>query len=280
MPFDLEDEFGDILQKARDGKSWSPRDLSSATGIPGNEIRRMESYELIPADPVILQLAQKLDLDGPSLQIIAKGGWKPRPSSSDPAFDIVCLNVFMGSYPVKCYLLRCVATGATAIVDTGGNPSAVIRKAREIEVEPEMILLTHCHPDHAGGQDILDREFNCPTYVDEKELRPPAGRDLRFVTDGDVIELGSLRINVMSTPGHTAGGITYRVNNTLFSGDVIFAGSMGRANSSWDDLYNSIATKLFALPSETVVHPGHGPATTVGEEKQNNPFFVGKFMAG
>ena len=279
MPSVLEDELGDILQKARDGKSWSPKDLASATGISGDEIRRMERYELIPEDAAVKRLAEALGLHAPSLLAIARGAWKPHPAVTDPAFDLICLNVFMGSYPVKCYLLRCGSTGATAVVDTGGNPSAVISEARKIEAEPAMILLTHCHPDHAGGQDVLDREFKCPTYVDEKEQKPPGRRDLRFVADGQVIELGRLSVHVIETPGHTAGGITYRVNNTLLSGDAIFAGSMGRANSSWDDLYNSIATKLFAFPPETVIHPGHGPATTVGEEKLNNPFFAGKLKA-
>ena len=129
---------------------------------------------------------------------------------------------------------------------------------------------------HAQMRGILDREFKCPTYVDEKEQKPPGRRDLRFVADGQVIELGTLSVHVIETPGHTAGGVTYRVNNTLLSGDAIFAGSMGRANSSWDDLYNSITTRLFAFPPETLIHPGHGPATTVGEEKRNNPFFAGK----
>jgi len=277
---DLEDEFGDILQKARDGKSWSPKDLANATGIPSDEIRRMENYELIPTDSAIMRLAEALDLHGPSLLTIAKGAWKPLPASSDPEFDVNCMDVLMGSYPVKCYLLRCVTTGATAVVDTGGNPSAVIRKAKELGVTPQKILLTHCHPDHAGGQDILDREFNCPTYVDIKEQRPPGCRDLKFVKDGEVLDLGGLRIHVIFTPGHTAGGITYRINKTVLSGDVLFAGSMGRANSSWDNLYNSIATRLFVLPPETVVHPGHGPATTVGEEMLHNPFFAGKSRAG
>ena len=280
MPSDLEDAFGDILQKARDGKSWLPKDLARATGIPSEGIRRMENYELIPTDSIIIKLAKALDLHSPSLLAIAKGTWKPRPPSVDPAFDVICMDVFMGSYPVKCYLLRCGSTGAAAVVDTGGNPEAVISKARDMGVVPQKILLTHAHPDHSGGQEILDREFNCPTYIDKREQRPPGGRDLRFVKDGEVLNLGSLRINVISTPGHTPGGVTYRVNKTLLSGDVIFAGSMGRANSSWDNLFNSITSRLFSLPPETAIHPGHGPATTVGEEKRHNPFFAGKFMRG
>ena len=274
----LEDEFGDVLQKARDGKSWSPDDLADATRIPIDDIRRMESCELIPEDSIILQIAKALSLHGPSLLVSAKQTWKPDLPLIDSEIDLTCLNVFMGSYPVKCYLIRCPSTGATGIVDTGGNPQAVIKKAKELGVKPEMILLTHCHPDHAGGQDILDREFNCPTFVDSKEEQPPSRRDLHFANDGDVINLGKLEIKVLSTPGHTAGGLTYHVNKTLLSGDAIFAGSMGRANSSWSDLYESITRRLFTFPMDTIIHPGHGPATTVGEEKMHNPFFAGDYV--
>ena len=80
----------------------------------------------------------------------------------------------------------------------------------------------------------------------------------------------------METPGHTAGGVSYLINQTLISGDVIFSGSMGRANSSWVDLFNSITQKVLRLPDVTSLHPGHGPATTVGQEKEHNPFFLGR----
>ena len=88
--------------------------------------------------------------------------------------------------------------------------------------------------------------------------------------------LGKLRILCIETPGHTAGGVSYLINQTLLSGDVIFAGSMGRANSSWKDLFNSITQKVLRLPDATGIHPGHGPATTVGQEKAHNPFFTGR----
>lgn len=277
MASNLEDEFGDILQKARDGKSWSQKDLSRATGIPVQGIDRMESYEMIPSDLVIQKLADALNLHCPSLVNIAKDTWQPRPQKlNDLDVDIFCLEVLMGLYPVKCYLLRCKSSGAGLIIDTGGDPNAVIRKARECGIAPQKILLTHAHPDHAGGLDQLVREFNCPVYIDKKEPKPGGGRDWRFVEGGESLDLGSQRIKVLSTPGHTRGGVTYQVNGNVISGDIIFAGSMGRANSSWDKLFNSVTRKILCLPDETVILPGHGPATTVGEEKKHNPFFCGK----
>jgi glyoxylase-like metal-dependent hydrolase (beta-lactamase superfamily II) len=121
----------------------------------------------------------------------------------------------------------------------------------------------------------LSDAFHCPTYIDHNEPKPKGSRNFQIVKDGDELTLGNLRILCIETPGHTAGGISYLINKTLLSGDVIFAGSMGRANSSWQDLFNSITQKVLRLPDATGIYPGHGPATTVGQEKEHNPFFIG-----
>ena len=139
-----------------------------------------------------------------------------------------------------------------------------------------MILLTHAHPDHAGGLGELSSAFDCPTYIDHKEPRPRGSNNFKVVKDGDELQLGKLRIRCIETPGHTTGGVSYLINQTLISGDVIFAGSMGRANSSWSDLFNSITEKVLRLPDNIGIYPGHGPATTVGQEKNHNPFFIGR----
>ena len=272
----LEDELGDILQKARDGKMWSQDDLVKATDISGEDIRRIESYQLTPENSVIEKLAKTLDLDGPALIEIAQERWIPKPPDSDPDFDLVCLNVFMGEYPVNCYLLRCKKTHETAVVDTGANPKKIISKAKEMNVCPSMILLTHAHPDHAGGLGELSNAFDCPTYIDHKEPKPRGSSNFKIVKEGDELTLGKLRIQCKETPGHTNGGVSYLINQTLLSGDVIFAGSMGRANSSWSDLFNSITEKVLRLPDNISIYPGHGPATTVGQEKNHNPFFIGR----
>lgn len=277
METELEDELGDILQKARDGKAWSQNDLARATGISLAEIARIENYQFTPPDAAIQKLADALDLHGPSLVAIAKGDWIPaQKTCTDPDFELICLRVLMGLYPVKCYLLICKKTRETAVIDTGANPEAIIKKAGELGVQPTKILLTHAHPDHAGGLKHLDRQFNCPTWICPNEPRPSGSRDFRLVKDEDRIELGKIRIRAISTPGHTSGGVSYHINKAVVSGDAIFAGSMGRANSSWSDLYHSITNKLLTLPDDTTLYPGHGPSTTVGEERSHNPFFCGK----
>ena len=270
----LEDELGDVLEKARNGKNWTQSDMARVSGVSLDDISRMERYEFVPDESVLKNLAEVLDLHAASLIAIAQGTWAPKPIEPDPApFDTVCLDLFVGTYAVKCYLVICRATQTSALIDTGGNPDAVIKKAKELNIQPEKILLTHAHFDHAGGLELLNKAYNCPAWIDEKELRPSGSLDFKFLKDGEIIKLGNLDIEVLFTPGHTAGGVSYKIHDSVFSGDAIFAGSMGRANSSWSGLYTAITKRLLTLPDHTRLFPGHGPATTVGEEKRHNPFF-------
>lgn len=278
MATGLEDELCDILQKAREGRRVSLIQLAKNSGIFLEDIHRAENEGFIPSDETIQKLANALELHGPSLVDIAKGVWVPDQPEPSADFEVFCIEAFMGKYPVKCYLLKCNETGAVAVIDTGGNPEVVIKKTRELGVTPSMILLTHSHSDHEGGVHILDTAFNCPVWSDKMEHLSVGCRKQQFAADGDIIELGKLKIKCLSTPGHTIGGISYYVSKAVFSGDVIFAGSMGRANSSFTKLFQAVIEKILVLPDDTAIYPGHGPTTTVGQEKLHNPFFCGKVV--
>ncbi|MEE1298689.1 MAG: MBL fold metallo-hydrolase [Muribaculaceae bacterium] len=188
--------------------------------------------------------------------------------------------------------------GEAAVIDPGMSNSreceALKRFLEDNRLTLKMVLLTHEHVDHIMGTGFLTEEYGCPVYghagdivMGQKsdvqlrafnlqcEMKPFAVTD--EVTDGSVIELGDEKIEVLHTPGHSMGGVVYYMpeSGCAFVGDTIFQMSIGRtdlAGGDYDTLINSIRMKLMVLPEETVLYPGHGVATTVGDERQYNPF--------
>ena len=160
-------------------------------------------------------------------------------------------------------------------------------------LKPEAILLTHAHADHIFGVKSLQDEFGIPVYMHPEERKilqfntelcgpfrmpvPDSGFSFTEILDGSVVEIASMRFEVIGTPGHTPGGVCYyeRQNETLLSGDTLFAGTIGRSDLKWgeyDDLIRSVMEKLMVLDSRTRVFPGHGPQTSIAREKSTNPF--------
>ncbi|MCL2698464.1 MAG: MBL fold metallo-hydrolase [Oscillospiraceae bacterium] len=184
--------------------------------------------------------------------------------------------------------------GEALLIDPEENSAYIIEKCRKLQVNPVAILLTHGHFDHIGAVNGLKEALKLPVYAGKDEeylLTDPSyngsakiGRTPLSVTadvlldDGEMIKLAGFKIKAISTPGHTAGGICYyfESENVLISGDVLFADSFGRTDlpgGSQKDLADSIINKLFMLPDETQVYPGHGRSTSVGHEKKNNPIY-------
>lgn len=214
------------------------------------------------------------------------------------SFNIVTLIVT--SLEVNCYLCWDPATGDGVIIDPGGNESDIRKNVGRLGFAPKAILLTHGHADHIGAVESLRSQLNIPLYAASDEvslLQDPAqnmsaffeqpiaiGQPEQLVKDEDLILIGSLRFTVLATPGHTPGGVCYLddTNGNLFCGDTLFQGSIGRTDLPGGDtktLLNSIHTKILALPDSVVCYPGHGPRTTVGAERHNNPFLTGAYFA-
>jgi len=196
----------------------------------------------------------------------------------------------VGPLASNCYIVGDEATREGAIIDPADEAGNILSSVTELGLSVKSIILTHGHPDHlaalkevkeATGAEIMVHEddagypeqealalafgFNCPTP-------PPPDRLLK---DGDDIDIGSLRFTVIHTPGHTPGGICLLGHRVLFSGDTLFNSGIGRYDLPGGDyarLMNSLQDRLMALPDETIVHPGHGPRTTIGAERRNNPF--------
>jgi hydroxyacylglutathione hydrolase len=274
MAYALEDEFGDIIGKAKRGLGLSSSQVASHAGITASQLSQMENYTLKPTEAQVYKLAEILKLDGAKLLEIATERWAPDPvAPGDDAHEVVTITALVGGWPVNAYLLVCKATNEAAIIDTAAHPDLILRKIKETGVKPTTILLTHAHGDHANGLPDLEKATGCPTYIHANEPKPRSSQSLRQLNHGDEVSVGKLTVKALNTPGHTPGGCSYFTRSTAFVGDAIFAGSVGGPNISLSDELTTVQNHLLSLPDGVRLFPGHGPPTTVGEEKAGNPFF-------
>ena len=275
MAYTLEDEFGDIIGKARRGQNLSQSETATAAGITEAELARMEKYTLKPTETQVFRIAEVLNLDGTKLLDIATEQWEPEPSeqTNDANLEVITISAPVGGWPVNAYLLICKATDDAAIIDTAAHPDLILEQLDARNVNPTTILLTHAHSDHTDGLSQLQTETGCETYIHKNEPKPRSKKKLREVAHGDVLSIGELMVSIVNTPGHTPGGCSFLTQRVAFVGDAIFAGSVGGPNISYQDEIESVRDNLLSLPDTVRLFPGHGPTTTVGEEKLHNPFF-------
>ncbi len=192
----------------------------------------------------------------------------------------------------NCYLLIDQNTRAAAVIDPGCNPEKILSEIEQHQVQVKYIINTHGHWDHTGANLPIQAATGAEILIhhaDEPLLSNPelslaflwrradkAGEADRLLDDGDKIELGQLELSVIHTPGHTEGGICLLCEDLLFSGDTLFRLSVGRSDFPGGDhdlLLNSLVTKLLPLADDLIVLPGHGSASRLGYEKEQNPFF-------
>lgn len=280
----LEDEFGDIILKARAGLGLSVDFVSKHTGMTKTEVTMVEGYSKFPNLREIELLAAVLHLNPIRLGDIAFHRYVPKPTPSVLEKSVLTIIGHVGKYEVKGYLVVDPSTKEAAMIDTANNPEGMIDAISKNGWKLKFILLTHTHQDHIGGLKEILEQIKVPVYVSQEEVDNLGGlwdsKKDRMVREGDKIILGKIGFDVLEIPGHTAGGRGYFSSKSIppfgFFGDSIFAGSLGRAYSinSYPDLLRSVKDKVFVLDEDTVIYPGHGPATTVGEEMVHNPFFV------
>ena len=198
----------------------------------------------------------------------------------------------VGITQTNCYIVGCEETREGAVIDPGGNPERIIKAIQESGLTIRYVFNTHCHFDHMGANadvvaatsallalhpaelPILQAQGGASWFGVPVQESPSPDVEL---ADGQVIEVGKLRFQVLYTPGHSPGGVTFYLEeeSAAFDGDVLFAMGVGRTDlpgGDWDTLMRSICEVLFALPDDTVLYPGHGPKTTVEREKKSNPW--------
>ena len=186
----------------------------------------------------------------------------------------------LGAYQTNCYIIWAEGSKTCAVIDPGYEPERVLSETARLGLTIEAILLTHGHFDHVGAVRDLAAEIGCPVFIHEAELSMPpaftAGPLYHTHTcgEGDALSLAGLTLKVLHTPGHTPGGVCLQVENALFCGDTLFAGSCGRTDlpgGSMTTLRKSLA-RLCTLPDELAIYPGHGESSVLGEEKRYNPY--------
>lgn len=197
-------------------------------------------------------------------------------------------SLVVGMFATNCYLIGCPETREAAVIDPGFEGKKIVNEIRELGLQIKYIINTHGHVDHISANSQIKEVTGGLICLHEKDLqlyRNPsfglsagAGKQPDpdwLVVEGDKITFGSIQLQVLETPGHTEGGISLLGPGLVFTGDTLFAGSVGRTDlpgGSLEQQIQSIHTKLMVLPVKTVVYPGHGPDSTIGREKQANPF--------
>lgn len=272
----LEDTFADVLRKAMRGVGVTEKQLADATGITAATIGEWLKEKGAAGDAQARALATVLRLDGGKLADSAAQRWTPPPielpdvrrHSQEP-------------HPSNGYVFFLDGGREAALVDPAGIPQNLLRLLRDGHYHLRYILVTHKHPDHCDATADVAAAFPAAKIVmhalDVHAIGSLASK-ATLLRDGETLPFGDgSTIRMLHTPGHTDGSSSYLFQDALFSGDTLFAASVGGAfgdASTYDDILNSVRSKLFTLPDDTVVMPGHGPPTTIELEKRHNPFFT------
>jgi hydroxyacylglutathione hydrolase len=176
-------------------------------------------------------------------------------------------------FGTNCYIVVCPTSGEGVIVDTPGEASKILARAEDVRVR--YIVITHTHLDHLGAFPQVRDKLKAPVAIHPLEAEIlPSPPDLTL-EDGDVVNFGTVSLRVLHTPGHTPGSLCLLTGKHLFSGDTLFPGGPGKTGTpaAFEQIVNSITEKLFILPDDTLVYPGHGEDTILGKEKQEFAVF-------
>lgn len=268
----LEDEVGDILAKAQKGCGWTDADVARQSGVAVEEYRRLRQGG---GDAQLLSaVAEALGLSARALVVLAEGSWYPEVPTVEGLRPVV---MPFRDWTVNAYIVRAPASREAIVCDAGTSAAPLLAVVKEEGLTPVALLITHTHRDHVGGLGELRDAFpEMVLYAPEKE--PLANAET--VRAGDRFDLVGLTLEALLVSGHSPGQTAYAVEGlarpVVIVGDALFAGSVGGAGEKLAEQLERNRTELLGRPHETVLCPGHGPLTTVGQERQYNAFLAGQ----
>jgi glyoxylase-like metal-dependent hydrolase (beta-lactamase superfamily II) len=271
----LEDHLGDIIRKARKMNGVSPAAAASAAGISETELSALEETGKLSGKINFPALGKILGFNPQKLEAIANG-WLPSQKDLSGWREIRVFTSSGDDFSVNCYLVWDEVTRDAALFDTGLDAKPILDCIAAEQLQLKHIFITHSHYDHVEALPKI-REAWPKVRIHSSSKNAPV--DQRNKTS-EIIHLGGLRVTHRDTPGHAEDGVTYMVGNwqedaplIAIVGDTILAGSICNGNGQWELAKQKIREQILTLPADTLLCPGHGPLTTVAEEKQNNPFF-------
>lgn len=272
----LIDPLGDIIRKARSAAGVTLEAAARAAGISPADLETLERTGQMPNRINLMALAPVIGLSAEKLQRIASG-WLPQPRDLSLWRELRVITTSRDGLVVNCYLVWDEVSREGALFDTGWDAAPIFETLQENGVQLRHLFITHMHDDHVAAMGALREKFPQLRLHSNSKNAPPQHRNRA----NDFISLGSLRITNRDTPGHAEDGVSYVIGNwpedaphVAVIGDTIFAGTLATGHQSWELLRQKVRDQLFSLPPETLLCPGHGPLTSVIEERTNNPFFT------
>lgn len=270
MSIPLEDLFNDVIAKSMRGLGISDAELATKSGASAEAIAAAKSGEV--DDKVLRKIAPHLHLDGLALVTMANNDWLPAKVNLP---GLAQFNTTYHDMTVNAYVVWDAETKNAVAFDTGADAGPMIDFIEQQGLNLSLIFLTHTHPDHILDLAKLSADGAVTAFVHAREAC--AGAKTFELGETESWESGGLKIEPRSTWGHSKGGITYVVSGlekpVAVVGDALFASSMGGGMVSFSDALATNRKEIFTLPDHTILCPGHGPLTTVGEEKAHNPFY-------
>jgi glyoxylase-like metal-dependent hydrolase (beta-lactamase superfamily II) len=268
----LEDNVSDIIGKAQRGLRISDADLAVRAEISPEDLASVKSGEALI--PVIRRVARHLRLDPDALEEIATGKWYPEQPLFPHGFAM--FNTVFDDMRVNSYVVWDGRSRLAAAFDTGADATGILDLVQTEKLRLESIFLTHTHDDHIADLARLAKETGATVWASEKEPSDQPGA--KTFRENAHFHMGSLSIKTLLTWGHSPGQTSYYITGLSFPlaivGDSLFAGSIGGSATHFADQHRNDTTKILSLRRDTVLACGHGPLTTVGQERKHNPFFA------